>query len=380
VHPNKDITTVGWFKRKKDAQKPAPDAALEEARDEAPRASPDAAPDVPPDTTLTVSPVEPAPDAAPDTAPAADSVTPDARGGVFSRLRQRLSKTRKNLSDGFGRILAGKRKIDAEVLEQIEELLITADVGVQTATELIERVTAAQAADADELQQVLRTEILSILTRPGPPAPATPAKPLVIMVVGVNGVGKTTTIGKLAARYSASGKSVLIAAADTFRAAAVDQLAIWAERAGADLVRHKDGSDPAAVAFDAVEAALSRGTDIVIVDTAGRLHTKTNLMEEIKKIKRSIAKRLPDAPHEILLILDATTGQNAVSQAQMFNETLAVTGLALTKLDGTAKGGIVIAICRAFDIPLRHIGIGESIEDLQDFDAERFVDALFAGG
>jgi fused signal recognition particle receptor len=307
-----------------------------------------------------------------------DSTKAESREGVFARLRQRLAKTRQSLADGFGRILTATRKIDTDVLEQIEEMLITADIGVQTATELIERITAAKAANADELQQVLRAEILAILTRSAAPAPAVDTKPQVIMVVGVNGVGKTTTIGKLAARYCASGKTVLIAAADTFRAAAVDQLAIWAKRAGADLVRHKDGSDPAAVAFDAVEAALARGIDVVIVDTAGRLHTKVNLMEEIKKIKRSIAKRIPDAPHEVLLILDATTGQNAVSQAHLFNEALAVTGLALTKLDGTAKGGIVIAICRSFDIPLRYIGIGEAIEDLQDFDAERFVDALFA--
>jgi fused signal recognition particle receptor len=274
--------------------------------------------------------------------------------------------------------LSGRKQIDAAVLEQIEELLITADVGVQTATELIERLTAANAVDAEAFQAALRAEILRILSRPAPPAPAAPEGPRVIMVVGVNGVGKTTTIGKLAARFTREGRSVLIAAADTFRAAAVDQLAIWAERAGAGLIRHKDGSDPAAVAYDAVEAALTRKTDVVIVDTAGRLHTKVNLMEEIKKVKRSIGKRLPEAPHEVLLVLDATTGQNAVAQAQMFHQALGVTGIALTKLDGTAKGGIVVAICQAFDIPLQYIGIGESIEDLQDFDPERFVEALFS--
>ena len=314
----------------------------------------------------------------PDPDPAAEPAPPGASGGLFTRLKQRLSKTRQSFSDGVGRILAGKQKIDAEVLEQLEELLITADVGVQTATELIERISAARASDATDLKRALRAEILSILTRQAPTAAAAPAVPHVIMVVGVNGVGKTTTIGKLAARYSAAGQTVLIAAADTFRAAAVDQLAIWAERAGAGLVRHKDGTDPAAVAFDAVESAMARRVDIVIVDTAGRLHTQINLMEEIKKVKRSIAKRLPEAPHEVLLVLDATTGQNAVSQARMFNEALGVTGMALTKLDGTAKGGIVVAICRAFQIPLRYIGIGESIEDLQDFDPEQFVDALFA--
>jgi fused signal recognition particle receptor len=314
----------------------------------------------------------------PDAGAPTERVPLESRGGVFTRLKQRLSKTRKSLSEGVGRILAGKQKIDAEVLEQLEELLITADVGVQTATELIQRISAAGPADAADLQGLLRAEILSILTRHGTPVAAATATPHVIMVVGVNGVGKTTTIGKLAARYSAAGKTVLIAAADTFRAAAVDQLAIWAERAGAGLVRHRDGTDPAAVAFDAVESAIARRADIVIVDTAGRLHTKVNLMEEVKKVKRSIAKRLPDAPHEVLLVLDATTGQNAVSQTRMFNEALGVTGLALTKLDGTAKGGIVVAICQAFDIPLRYIGVGEAIDDLQDFDPEQFADALFA--
>jgi fused signal recognition particle receptor len=283
------------------------------------------------------------------------------------------------LSAGFERAFAGKHHVDAEVLEQIEELLITADVGVQTATELVERIAAAKAADPAQLQQVLRDEVLAALTRNVAPPPSAATAPHVIMVVGVNGVGKTTTIGKLAARFSKSGKRVLIAAADTFRAAAVDQLAIWAERAGAGLVRHKDGTDPAAVAYDAVDAALARGVDVVIVDTAGRLHTKVNLMEEIKKVKRSIAKRLPEAPHEILLVLDATTGQNAVAQARMFHDALGVTGIVLTKLDGTAKGGIVIAVCRSFNIPLQYIGIGEAIEDLQDFDPARFVEALFAG-
>ncbi len=344
---------MGWFRRKKDS--------------------------APPETTGAPPPVPEPPDAPPpppEEAPAAPE--PERRGRYFSRLKERLAKTRQSFAEGFGRILSGRRQIDAAVLEQIEELLITADVGVQTATELIERLTAAKAADVEALQTALRAEILRILSRPAPPAPAAAEGPRVIMVVGVNGVGKTTTIGKLAARFTREGRSVLIAAADTFRAAAVDQLAIWAERAGAGLIRHKDGSDPAAVAYDAVEAALTRQTDVVIVDTAGRLHTKVNLMEEIKKVKRSIGKRLPEAPHEVLLVLDATTGQNAVAQAQMFHQALGVTGIALTKLDGTAKGGIVVAICQAFDIPLQYIGIGESIEDLQDFDPERFVEALFS--
>jgi fused signal recognition particle receptor len=318
-----------------------------------------------------------------DSAPpetAGEPPEPERHGRYFSRLKQRLAKTRQSFAEGFGRILTGKKKIDATVLEQIEELLITADVGVQTATELIDRISAAQVADVEELQKVLRTEILATLSQHAVPAPAVTQAPHVIMVVGVNGVGKTTTIGKLAARFTAQGRSVLIAAGDTFRAAAADQLAIWAERAGAGIIRHKDGTDPAAVAFDAVEAALARHTDVVIVDTAGRLHTKVNLMEEIKKVKRSIAKRLPEAPHEVLLVLDATTGQNALSQARLFHEALEVSGIALAKLDGTAKGGIVIAICQAFNIPLQYIGIGEAIEDLQDFDPEQFVEALFSSG
>ncbi len=350
---------MGWFWRKKDKTPPAGDAP-------------------PPAAESPTPPPEPAAPAAEPAAPLPEEAAPPAKAGVFGRLRQRLSKTRDSLSSGFARIVTGKRRIDAHVLEDLEELLITSDVGVQTATALIGRLTAARPADADELQAALRDEVRSILSRHPPAAYAAAAAPHVIMVVGVNGVGKTTTIGKLAARFTAAGQRVLIAAADTFRAAAVDQLAIWAERAGADLVRHRDGADPAAVAYDAVDAALARGADVVIVDTAGRLHTKVNLMEEIKKVKRSIAKRLPDAPHEVLLVLDATTGQNAVSQARLFHEALGVTGIALTKLDGTAKGGIVIAICETFDLPLRYIGIGEAIEDLQDFDPEGFVEALFS--
>jgi len=370
---------VRWFRRQKDPaapEKTGTPPALEPSSDPPPPEAPPLSPEPEP----AADPFEPEPqpaEALPEPEAAAAEMEPGRRGRYFSRLRQRLSKTRQSLAEGFGRILTGKKKIDAATLEEIEELLITADVGVQTATDLIARITAAQVDDAAALQEVLRAEVLGILSRHAPPArPAT--RPHVIMVVGVNGVGKTTTIGKLAARFTAEGRSVLIAAADTFRAAAADQLAIWAGRAGAGIIRHKDGTDPAAVAFDAVEAALARKSDVVIVDTAGRLHTKVNLMEEIKKVKRSIAKRLPEAPHEVLLVLDATTGQNAVSQARMFDEALGVTGIALAKLDGTAKGGIVIAICQAFSIPLQYIGIGESIEDLQDFDPEHFVNALFS--
>ena len=309
---------------------------------------------------------------------AGDPSAPEARRGVFARLKQRLSKTRRSFADGVGRILTGKRKIDAEVLDQIEELLITADVGVQTATELIERISSAQVADADELQRVLRAEILSILTRQAHAAPALTAAPHVIMVVGVNGVGKTTTIGKLAARYSAAGKTVLIAAADTFRAAAGEQLEVWAERVGAPVVRGKDGSDPASVCFEAVKRGVEEKVDVVLLDTAGRLHTKLPLMEELKKVKRVVDKALPGAPHEVLLVLDATNGQNAIAQARQFHEALGVTGIALTKLDGTAKGGVVIGISDELRIPVRYVGVGEKVADLRAFDPEEFVDALFS--
>ncbi len=299
------------------------------------------------------------------------------KAGYFKRLRKRLSKTRNSLSTGFDRIFAGKKKIDADVLEQLEELLITSDIGVQTTMALIERLSKAKVADASEVKQILKDEILSILGSQAPVPDEAQTKPHVVLVVGVNGVGKTTTIGKIAASARASGKKVLIGAADTFRAAAVEQLAIWAERADAEFVRHRENADPAAVAFDAVAAATARGCDIVLIDTAGRLHTKVNLMEELKKIKRAVSKQLEGAPHEILLVLDATTGQNALSQAQLFDEALDLTGLALTKLDGTAKGGIVISICSSLNIPLQYIGVGEQIDDLRLFDAEQFIDALF---
>ena len=314
-----------------------------------------------------------------DRSPTSESDVPDsaATSGYFGRLKNRLSKTRQSLADGFNKIFVNGRAIDDDVMEDLEELLITADIGVQTSMDLIERISSSKISDAEQLKQQLCTEILSIL-KPGTAAVNLPsASPHIIMVVGVNGVGKTTTIGKLAAKATASGKKVLVAAGDTFRAAAVEQLMIWAERADADIVKHKEHADPAAVAYDAVAAASARGADIVLIDTAGRLHTKVNLMEELKKIQRSIAKQIPEAPHEILLVLDATTGQNAISQAKLFNDALGVTGLALTKLDGTAKGGIVVSICGTLNIPLQYIGIGEQIEDLREFEPEQFVKALF---
>jgi fused signal recognition particle receptor len=287
---------------------------------------------------------------------------------AFNRLKHRLATTRKTLAQGFDRIFAGKKHFDDDVFEALEELLITSDIGVQTAMELIKRISSCRTSDPEQIKAALKNEILSILNSHITAPEVITSTPHVIMVVGVNGVGKTTTIGKLAAKAAASGQKVLIAA--------IEQLMIWAERAGAEIVKHKEHADPAAVAFDAVAAAAARGADVVLIDTAGRLHTKTNLMEELKKIKRSISKKIPAAPHEILLVLDATTGQNALSQARLFNEALEVTALVLTKLDGTAKGGIVISICSELNIPLKYIGIGEKIEDLQPFEPEDFVQAL----
>jgi fused signal recognition particle receptor len=304
---------------------------------------------------------------------------PEPALGFFQRLKNGLAKTRNIFSSNLDGLFSGGRKLDDDMLEDLEELLITSDIGVQTAMDLIERITpkAQSIGDPQELKSILKTEIGALLQKQSDAQPAIKGSPHVIMVVGVNGVGKTTTIGKLAARYRQAGKKVLVAAADTFRAAAIEQITIWSERAGAEIVKHKDGADPGAVAFDGVAAAKARNIDIVLVDTAGRLHTKINLMEELKKIKRSIAKQLPDAPHETLLVLDATTGQNALSQAKLFDEAIDVNRIALTKLDGTAKGGIVVAICDSLNLPLAYIGVGEGIDDLQDFDAQQFAEALF---
>lgn len=302
----------------------------------------------------------------------------EEKTGLLFRLKKGLSKTREVLTTDIDDLFLG-RKPDGELLEDIEELLITSDMGVQTTMKLMEKVgkRTAGISSAKELKQVLKSEICALIKEREPLSQNT-VKPCVIMVIGVNGVGKTTTIGKLAARFSAEGKKVLMAAADTFRAAAVEQLSIWAERSGADIVKHRENADPAAVAFDAVQAAAARDKDIVIVDTAGRLHTKVNLMEELKKIRRALSKVIPDAPHEVLLVLDATTGQNALSQARMFHKEMGVTGLILTKLDGTAKGGFVISICDSLDIPIHYIGVGEQADDLQPFDPVRYADALFS--
>ncbi|MBI4844557.1 MAG: signal recognition particle-docking protein FtsY [Nitrospirae bacterium] len=299
--------------------------------------------------------------------------------GFFERLKSGLSKTRDMLLGNAASLVTG-RVLDESFIEEMEEHLIMADVGPKASSSIMNGIRSAvidnKIKDSSKLKDALKSEMRKIL-KEGQSIICAGEKPYVILTVGVNGVGKTTTIGKLARRFTDNGFSVTLAAGDTFRAAAIEQLEIWAHRAGAQIVKHRSGADPAAVAFDAVVSAKSKGIDTVIIDTAGRLHTKTNLMEELKKIKRVIAKEVPSAPHEVLLVLDATSGQNAINQAKMFNETVGVTGIALTKLDGTAKGGIVFAINEELGIPVKLIGVGEAVEDLQDFNPQEFVDALF---
>ncbi|MEW6067004.1 MAG: signal recognition particle-docking protein FtsY [Nitrospirota bacterium] len=300
--------------------------------------------------------------------------------GFFEHLKDSLTKTRKGFIEKVESIFTG-RKIDSETLEELEEVLIISDVGAKATEEIItaikEKVKKGEAKDLDSVKELLKREMINILGNSNPMV-VYGDKPFVILAVGVNGVGKTTTIGKLASRFHSQGISVLLAAGDTFRAAGIEQLEIWAERAAAQFVKHQKGSDPAAVAYDAVMAAKSRNIDVVIVDTAGRLHTKTNLMEELKKVKRTIQKVMPESPQEVLLVVDATTGQNAIRQAELFNKAIGVTGIALTKLDGTAKGGIVFAIKKELGIPVRLIGVGEGIDDLRDFEPKEFVEALFS--
>ena len=301
--------------------------------------------------------------------------------GFFDRLKEGLTKTRKGFTEKIEQLVSGYATIDDEFLDDLEAVLIAADVGVKTVTALIADiktgVKAKQINSPDDLVPFLKTRIAAILAEgEGAPREAETG-PTVIMVVGVNGVGKTTTIAKLGHYYREQGRCVLLAAGDTFRAAASEQLEIWGSRIGADVIRHKEGSDPAAVAFDAVQAAKARNADLLIIDTAGRLHTKSNLMEELKKVHRVVARELPGAPHEVLLVLDATTGQNALSQARLFKEAVEISGLVLTKLDGTAKGGVIVAVKSELGVPVKWIGVGEKMEDLRPFVASDFADALF---
>jgi fused signal recognition particle receptor len=298
--------------------------------------------------------------------------------GRFRRLWERLSRTRESLAGGLDRLLRGRKEVDAALLEELEELLITADLGVDTTLFLIqglqEKLRRRELEEAARLKAALKAEMVSLLT--APPPPERTDRPWVVLVVGINGVGKTTTIAKLAHQARLQGLSPMLVAADTFRAAAVEQLEIWGERVGAPVIKQKTGADPAAVVFDGLAAAQARGLDLVFLDTAGRLHTKVNLMEELKKIHRTAAKKLPGAPHEVFLVLDATTGQNALSQARLFHEAVGLTGLILTKMDGTAKGGVALGVVHETGLPLRYIGVGEGLEDLRPFDAEAFVEAI----
>ena len=307
------------------------------------------------------------------------SVEPEP--SLLEKLKSGVQKTRAGLVNALEDALQGRKEIDAELLDELENTLISADIGVRTTEEILERIRQRverhQLGDAAELKGLIREHLLEILAA-SERAPAHVAEPpAVILMVGVNGSGKTTTIGKLAQRLKNEHRSVLLCAADTFRAAAIEQLEVWAERSGAQLVRQGPGSDPSAVVFDAVQAAKARKVDCVIVDTAGRLQTKENLMAELHKMTRTARKVIPDAPHEVLLVLDATTGQNGLEQARKFTESSGVTGIVLTKLDGTAKGGIVVAIARELNLPIRYVGVGEKVDDLLPFDSETFIESLF---
>lgn len=314
-------------------------------------------------------------------APAAPAET--GKTGFFARLKQGLSKTSASIGEGMASLFLGKKTIDDELLEDIETRLLTADVGVEATAVIIQsltqKVARKQLTDADALYKSLQAELANMLKPVEAPLVInTQNKPFVILVVGVNGAGKTTTIGKLAKKLQLEGKKVMLAAGDTFRAAAVEQLQVWGERNKIPVIAQHTGADSASVIFDAVQAAKARNIDVLIADTAGRLHTKDNLMEELKKVRRVIGKLDADAPHEVLLVLDAGTGQNAISQAKQFHQTVQLTGLALTKLDGTAKGGVIFALAKQFGLPIRYIGVGEGIDDLRTFEAEPFVQALFA--
>lgn len=302
-------------------------------------------------------------------------------GSLLDRLKQGIQKTRTGIVNTIDDAIHGKKEIDADLLDELEYALITADVGVKTASEALElirqRVDRKMVGDAAQVKALLRQHLLEVLQSAERPLHRPAEPPLVVMMVGVNGAGKTTTTGKLARRWQDEGRTVLMAAADTFRAAAIEQLEVWASRADTDIIRQSQGSDPSAVVFDALQAGKARKADIVIVDTAGRLHTKDNLMLELEKMRRTAQRVIPDAPHEVFLVLDATTGQNGLEQARKFTESGGVTGIVLTKLDGTAKGGVAIAISRELGLPIRYVGVGEKAEDLLPFDAESYIASIF---
>jgi len=379
------------------AEPPAPDQAPAAVQSLEPEvatpvpAQPEPAVEAPPQVTPVVAeqpvvlpePIVEAVPAQPVTAPVAVAApATQERPGFFARLKQGLSKTSASLGEGMASLFLGKKAIDDDLLDDLETRLLTADVGVEATTAIIgnltKRVARKELADSGALYKALQEELVTLLKPVEQPLVIDTAKqPYVILVVGVNGVGKTTTIGKLAKKLQLDGKKVMLAAGDTFRAAAVEQLQVWGERNNIAVIAQHTGADSASVIFDAVQAAKSRGIDVLIADTAGRLHTKDNLMEELKKVRRVIGKLDETAPHEVLLVLDAGTGQNAINQAKQFNQTVNLTGLALTKLDGTAKGGVIFALAKQFGLPIRYIGVGEGIDDLRPFQAQDFVQALF---
>ncbi|MBJ2347335.1 MULTISPECIES: signal recognition particle-docking protein FtsY [Pseudomonas] len=359
-----------------------PVALVEDAQ--APHVTPPIPAPTQPEETPSAVVVPPVPDLVPEPEPVEVQVPAEEnKVGFFARLKQGLSKTSASIGEGMASLFLGKKVIDDELLEDIETRLLTADVGVEATSVIIQsltqKVARKQLTDADALYKSLQGELTNLLKPVEKPlVVASQNKPFVILVVGVNGAGKTTTIGKLAKKLQLEGKKVMLAAGDTFRAAAVEQLQVWGERNKIPVIAQHTGADSASVIFDAVQAAKARGIDVLIADTAGRLHTKDNLMEELKKVRRVIGKLDADAPHEVLLVLDAGTGQNAINQAKQFNQTVELTGLALTKLDGTAKGGVIFALAKQFGLPIRYIGVGEGIDDLRTFEAEPFVQALFA--
>jgi fused signal recognition particle receptor len=398
---------LGWFKKKfakkeetpaapPEAQIPAPEAVAEEvaAAGEAETAAAAVA-EIPVATEAAaeaVTEAEAEAEATPAVEPAADVEEEPAeeeagaagsRPSFLRRLAEKLSKTREAFTYQLDRLFLGRKEIDAALFDDLEELLITADLGVATTRELLDharrKVHRKELADPESLKLALKDKIKSFIIDYQRDAELVMPQsgPFVIMVVGVNGVGKTTTIGKIAHKFVKAGRSVMLVAGDTFRAAAVSQLQIWGERNGVHVVARADRADPSSVVYDAMDIARAKDYDVVLVDTAGRLHTQTNLMEELKKIKRVMGKRLAGAPHEVMLVIDATTGQNGISQAKLFDEAVGITGITLTKLDGTAKGGIVANICREMKTPIRFIGVGEKMEDLRDFDPDEFIEALF---
>lgn len=385
------VLDIAGNRKRAPRPKPVPQRKPEVARGPAPvPAEPEAEPEVPPGPAAEAAEpeaaqpaVEPAP--APEPVPAAEPEVerePETRVSVFERIKQGLGKTRASLTGGLADLFSVGKKIDEDLLEEIETTLLMADVGVTATSEIIDALTEKlernQLKDGEALRKALRDELHGLLKDVTRPLEIDAGKqPYVILMVGVNGVGKTTTIGKLTKKFQSEGKSVMLAAGDTFRAAAVEQLQVWGERNNVPVVAQHTGADSASVIFDAIQSAQSRGVDVVIADTAGRLQNKDNLMNELSKVVRVMKKLDESAPHEVMLVLDAGTGQNALSQAQVFQQAVGVSGITLTKLDGTAKGGIVFAIARQLQLPIRYIGVGEQAEDLRSFDAETFVDALF---